>query len=130
MQPHFTLPGWFWSKVDKSGDCWLWLGGVDRKGYGRFSLGGRLTTAHRLAYESLLAPVPTALTLDHLCRRPSCVRPEHLEVVSIRENILRGQGVAAICARRTRCVHGHPFDLFNTYLRPNGKRDCRTPSMA
>jgi hypothetical protein len=24
----------FWSKVDTSGDCWLWTGGVSPKGYG------------------------------------------------------------------------------------------------
>jgi hypothetical protein len=29
----------FWRKVDRSGDCWLWTAGVDRRGYGRFNVG-------------------------------------------------------------------------------------------
>ena len=38
---------------------------------------------------------------------------------------MRGTSSAAVNAAKDECDHGHPFDLFNTYFRPNGHRDCR-----
>lgn len=87
---------------------------------------GRDMLAHRFAYELLVGPIPTGLTLDHLCRRPACVNPSHLEPVSLRDNILRGEGPVALGARVTHCPQGHPYDLFNTYIDPSGTRRCRT----
>jgi hypothetical protein len=79
----------FWSKVDKSGDCWLWTGTITNR-YGRFFLAhGRMTPAHRWAYESLVGPIPEGLTIDHLCRNPPCVNPDHLEPVTVQENVRR-----------------------------------------
>ena len=54
-----------------------------------------------------------------------CVHPDHLEPVTNRENILRGKAVSARNARKTHCIHGHPFDEANTYIYPNGHRRCR-----
>jgi hypothetical protein len=67
------------------------------------------------------------LQLDHLCRVRHCVYPAHLEPVTPRENVLRGETVAASNARKTHCLRGHPFDEVNTchwQSRP-GRRDCR-----
>ena len=130
------LPARFWAKVrignvpshrPELGPCWEWTGGTDRKGYGRFPLThcGHVY-AHRIAYENLLGPIPSVLTIDHLCRNHGCVKVDHLEPVTNRENILRGEGVAAINARKTHCYNGHSFDEVNTYLRPNGDRVCNT----
>jgi hypothetical protein len=128
----------FWAKVDKHGPvseyrpdlgpCWLWTGAgsTGRDGYGRYKLGDHLLQAHRIAYQWLVGPIPEGLTLDHLCRRPSCVRPDHLEPVTNRENILRGTSNSARNARKTHCHRGHPFDEANTYPHPSGGRDCRT----
>ena len=45
----------FWSKVDATGDCWLWMSRDNGVGYGCFDIytnGVRKThRAHRLAYE-------------------------------------------------------------------------------
>ena len=116
----------FWSKVDiQPGDaCWLWTASKVR-GYGRFRLNGLMHPAHRVAYEMVVGPIPHGLTLDHLCRTLSCVRPSHLEPVSGRENILRGEGPAARAARRTECPQGHSYSAENTRLF-NDKRYCRT----
>ena len=49
-----------------------------------------MVLAHRVYYERHVGPVPEGLELDHLCRNPGCVNPEHLEPVTHAENIRRG----------------------------------------
>ena len=107
------------------GRCWLWTGHALKGGYRQINVKGRTMLAHRWAYELLVGPIPDGLTLDHLCRNPSCVNPRHLEPVTMRENNLRGLGVSGVNARKTHCKHGHPYDERNTYKMPNGGRDCR-----
>lgn len=82
----------FWSKVDASGDCWEWTAGVNNRGYGYFhvAVGQSPVGAHRFAYEQLVGPIPDGLVIDHLCRNPPCVNPDHLEPVRFRENLMRG----------------------------------------
>lgn len=96
--------------------CWLWIGRIDPGGYGRLS--GRL--AHRVSYEEFVGAIPAGLTLDHLCYVAACVRPEHLEPVTIVENLRRQRS-----ASKTECKSGHPYTPANTYIRPSGQRDCR-----
>ena len=99
----------FWPKVNLLGDCWLWLAYVNHGGYGRFRVGSmtdgtrRTVNAHRWAYEHLVGPIPEGLDLDHLCRVPGCVNPEHLEPVTHRENVARG-----FVARGAAAQHGTP----------------------
>lgn len=114
----------FLSRVDKRADgCWLWVGRIDRNGYGRFSLGTE-RLAHRCAYSLFVGPVPDGLDLDHICRVRHCVCPSHLEPVSRRENLARSP---LTNASKTHCVNGHEFTPENTYwrTRPGGGRDCR-----
>lgn len=115
----------FWGKVTElESGCLEWTG-TKTMGYGRFWWNSRLGQAHRFAYEFVKGNIPKDMSLDHLCRNRGCVNPEHLEAVSLRENILRGDGVAAIHARATHCPQGHPYDSDNTYVTPKGHRDCR-----
>lgn len=118
----------FWSRVQKSYWCWQWTGaGVRTKnGYGRIMVNGRLIGAHQYSYELLVGPIPKGLTIDHLCRNRGCVNPEHLEPVTHRINILRGDSISAKHAKKTHCIHGHPFDSVNTYYRLTGGRTCKT----
>lgn len=116
----------FWSKVEKTDGCWLWTGSRSTGGYGYFYLNGRNSPAHRVAYEMLVGPIPAGLQIDHLCRVRNCVNPAHLEPVTQRENLLRGETVTARSASRTHCPQGHPYDAENTSVRKTGKRDCRT----
>ena len=93
----------FWSKVDKNGPlptwapmlgrCWTWLPPTDpTTGYGRLNIGGRdgrNIYAHRFSYDLLVGPIPDGLQIDHLCRVRACVNPQHLEPVTIGENVRR-----------------------------------------
>lgn len=111
----------FLSKVDLTGDCWEWTGNRTPSGYGTF-YPTRTTKrlAHRVAYELFVGPIPDGLELDHLCRNRACVRPEHLEPVSHRENTLRGDAPPARNAKKTACSNGHPYDGVDT----RGHRIC------
>jgi hypothetical protein len=118
----------FWAKVDKTGatGCWEWTAAKYKDGYGNFRFDEHNHRAHRLSYEYLVGPIPAGLVIDHLCRNIVCVNPDHLEPVTPRENILRGQTLPAANARKTHCAHGHPLSGPNLYLEPkNGKRHCR-----
>lgn len=111
----------FWAKVDKSGECWLWVGSVSVYGYGQFSAGrGVNKRAHRVAYEHEFGAIPNGLVLDHLCRVRHCVNPAHLEAVTSKENILRGVGATAMNAAKKLCKEGHEFDSTGS----KGERRC------
>ena len=137
MRSRVTVAERFWSKVDKNGPvpayaphlgpCWLWTGDKNWKGYGLFWDGSRKLAAHRWALAEVDGPIPAGMQLDHLCRTRLCVRPKHLEVVTSRTNTLRGQGNAALNARKTSCPQGHPYDLFNTRFGSGRQgRKCKT----
>lgn len=106
--------------------CWDWLGYVDPNGYGVWPgrRHGRRCYAHRISYEAFVGPIGPELTIDHLCRNRKCCRPEHLEPVPLRVNILRGTNPAAVNARKTHCINGHPFNEENTYT-STGHRVCK-----
>jgi hypothetical protein len=107
--------------------CWEWQAFRDQDGYGTFWLNGENRRAHRASYELFVGPIPDAATLDHLCRNRSCVNPEHLEPVSIGENLMRSPvAPASVNASKTHCARaGHPLSGANLYICPRGKRECR-----
>jgi hypothetical protein len=122
----------FWSHVTKSPNpagCWLWTGDDRLNKYGLFRIGSRATTAHRIAYEEMVGPIPAGLVIDHLCCNPACVNPSHLEPVTRQINTLRGLGPRLASERmkarnreRTQCKHGHPYTPENTYHALDGRR--------
>ena len=99
----------FWRQVLTTPDCWLWTGPHDAEGYGRFNYAGEALPAHRWSYEETKGAIPKGLEIDHLCREPACVRPDHLEAVTHQVNTQR----AVVAGGRT--------------AKPSvGPRDCPT----
>lgn len=92
----------FFTKVRKADvsvrTCWEWTGAKDQHGYGRFGVRRKNRRAHVVAWMLEHGPIPDGLELDHLCRNRGCVRPDHMELVTHRENLMRGD---TIIARRT-----------------------------
>ena len=79
----------FWEKVDTSGDCWVWTGAKHVFGYGKFSLrtGESPYDAHRASWILANGPVPEGMSVLHRCDNPACVRPDHLELGTHRQNM-------------------------------------------
>lgn len=108
--------------------CRLWIGALAKgRGsiYGSVRIGDKHKLAHRVSYECYIKPIPDGLTIDHLCRNSLCINPNHLEPVTMKENLLRGNGPPALNARRLECKNGHAFTDENVYRRPDGGRTCR-----
>jgi hypothetical protein len=70
--------------------CWIWQWSKNDLGYGWAKVGSTSVPAHRLYYEREYGLVPSDLVMDHLCRVPSCVNPDHVEPVTQLENVRRG----------------------------------------
>jgi len=82
----------FWAQVQKTEQCWLWIGGTDKDGYGsmRAKLGGRLfRRAHRNSYSLHSGEiVQDGMVVMHSCDTPKCVNPDHLSVGTPRDNMI------------------------------------------
>jgi len=101
LNPEHMLPSSpedkFWSHVDKSGECWEWVGSKDGGGYGCF--GSSLSTerkAHRLAWMIITGrKIPNGLHVLHHCDNPACVKIEHLflgkNVDNVRDKMKKGR---------------------------------------
>lgn len=75
----------FWAKVDQSGECWIWTGYKDSRGYGQVRRNGQTMYAHRYAL-ALSGVILGGRSVDHACHNPSCVRPEHLRCATNKQN--------------------------------------------
>lgn len=106
--------------------CWSWTGTSNSMGYGTaYTTWSPEKLAHRLVYTQLIGPISEGLVLDHLCRRPPCVNPDHLDPCSRGENVVRGDTVFAALARVTVCPHGHEYTPENTVVTRAGTRRCK-----
>lgn len=107
---------------DENG-CWPFEG-YRANGYGTISIQGVPHGAHRVVYEAIRGKVPPGLVLDHLCRNRACANHEHLEPVSIGENVRRGSN-----SIKEACKRGHPYTEENTYMQPVRRNGQRTGTM-
>lgn len=108
-------------------DCWRWTGATTGGAlpYGVTWDGRRRVKAHRFMYEAANDVLPPGMVPDHLCKNTLCVRPSHLEAVTVAENIRRGDAPGPLAVRTNRCKRGHEFTPENTRIRKNdGGRTC------
>lgn len=109
-----------------AGECWEWLGWRDKDGYGKYSPYKVGLRAHRYSYETFIGDIPDGYVIDHLCRNTSCVNPEHLEPVTNKENLYRGNGFSGVNYRKTHCISNHPLSGDNLRIqKKTGKRYCK-----
>jgi hypothetical protein len=112
-------------------DCWIWQGCTDTKGYGLLRIKNKNVKAHRFSYQYYIGPIPKGLQLDHLCKVKNCVNPNHLEAVTLQENMRRSQpdrifsfDIGKANREKTHCPSGHKYSVENTYIR-NKSRNCK-----
>lgn len=109
--------------------CWTWTAKLDIGGYGCTKIRSVSHKVHRLMYAWLVEPIPLDfryLQLDHLCRHRDCGNPVHLELVTPRVNVLRGNTIVANNLTKTHCPQGHPYSGKNLKTGKDRRRLCWT----
>lgn len=86
FRPKLSIEDRFWSKVNKTETCWLWVGTMRDTGYGIFSVKNVSHRAHRWSWEMLVGEIPEGMYIDHRCMNKACVKPEHLRLATHKEN--------------------------------------------
>jgi hypothetical protein len=114
--------------TEPNSGCWLWIGSVGSHGYAQIGVESGTTIVHRILYEKAYGAIPKGLECDHLCRVRCCVNPDHIELVTRRENIKRGFSPCAKQMLQRHCKRGHPLfgDNLITYKTKYGiARRCK-----
>lgn len=119
----------FLSKINKTDNCWEWIGSISSKGYGVFWLNGKNRLAHRVSFINFKKSIDENLCIDHICRNRKCVNPGHLRSVTVKvNNIENSLSASATNKKKTHCKNGHEFTSENTYTnksRSSHYRVCR-----
>lgn len=109
-------------------ECCEWKGTKTSKGYGVMTLNGKQYRVQRIAVLLSGRKIPKGMVTDHLCRNRACINPEHLEVVTNTENVMRGESFSVNNLRKDRCDNGHLYSEHGKFSkRKTGKvwRSCR-----
>lgn len=117
-----TVEERFWSKVDKTGDCWTWTAACTPDGYGKIRHEGKLVYAHRLSYEWMHGEIPEGMYIDHRCFQRNCVRPDHLRLVTNAQNHQNRRGAQSNSTTGVRGVGWHKASRkYQAQVTLNGK---------
>jgi hypothetical protein len=129
MNPWDSMPEpWkrvFAKRIEVKGECWVIPSPSGYTEYDRVWYGRHYHAAHRLSYVLAEGPIPEALVLDHLCRKKRCVRPDHLEPVTVMENSRRGMLHRSRRPPPTHCKAGHELNVANLYIGRDRRWKCR-----
>ena len=110
--------------------CWQWTKCLDNQGYGRILIDHKNQKAYRAMWQFMRGTIPRGLYVDHICRNRGCVNPEHLRLVTPKQNAVENSlGVSAKNASKEHCPAGHPYSGSNLRIASNRRgrkmRLCR-----
>ena len=106
--------------------CCEWNGTKTKKGYGVININGKQFKVQRLAVLLSGRKIPKGMVTDHLCRNRSCINPEHLEVVSNVENVMRGESFSVKNKNKDRCIKGHLYSEHGRSTKRRGNKVWRS----
>lgn len=114
-------------KINENG-CWEYQARSKGGGYCQFSVNNKHVYVHRFMYEYYYDNIDYSLVIDHICRNPRCVNPDHLQQITQAENVHRGfTGINM--SSKTHCPQGHEYNKENIYLYKSKKglfsRHCK-----
>lgn len=111
------------ARTKRGPSCWLWVGAKSVYGYGQVTHDGKNMGAHRVAYELAKGGIPEGMRIDHICRTPPCVNPEHLRVVNIKQNVENHGGAMKSSKSGVRNVYWHKgWNKWWVQVAHNGQR--------
>jgi len=106
----------FWEKVDKTDGCWVWKAHLLYNGYGRFSVNLKTEYSHRVSWFLEHGEWPTGKHVTHTCDNPACVRPDHLVLGTVADNMAdRNSKKRQYNHKKLHCRHGMPFSYEGKY---------------
>lgn len=107
---------------DPASGCWIWHAATSSTGYAAFNGGDGPVLGHRWIYERAVGAIPEGMQIHHVCETRTCVNPEHLKLM---DPSAHASLHAAETREKTHCTHGHRYTSENTYVTPDGWRQCR-----
>lgn len=117
------------TKADIDSDqCMLYAGSLKTSGYPKSPntiirrYGNQAEDLHRFIYMIEVGELIQGMVIDHICENKSCINSDHLQQVTIRENVtIKSEtSVSALNFRKTNCKHGHS----RWGIRPVARRYC------
>jgi hypothetical protein len=106
----------FLSQVQRRATCWVWTGRFSgRRGVMR--IGDKDLLAHRISFAWFVGDLDPSLAVKPRCGLPECVRPDHLEAISMVVSGQRGlwAGMAGRARLHDRCLR-HSANDYQSYL--------------
>ena len=91
--------------TERGNGCWLWTGTRDAHGYGVINVAGRVRKAHRVAFELANGALDVPARLDHTCHTTACVRPDHLQPATAKQNAENRSGPTRASSSGVRGVY-------------------------
>lgn len=120
------------ARCTRVGECLVWQGHVANSGYGTTTIKGKTVFVHRAIFAERYGPIQSGKNIDHVksrgCRFRTCCNIDHLEAVTPRVNVLRGDTIVAANVGKTHCPRGHVLRAGNIQTFPSslGRRRCKT----
>ena len=97
----------FAARTERRGECLVWAGLKNGGGYGHLQVNGRITGAHRYAWERENGPIPDGMLIDHICHNRACVNVDHLRLATRQQNSSNRAGATAKSSTGVRGVYPH-----------------------